>query len=310
MFTSKKNLRRGIALTALTAIGATALATSSASALVTEEDDVKLNSTGYDLGGTDAFTNGSPDEPATVTWDHAWFGVIPEVTGRIHFEGQDGQCARVKLVSYSNNAVLGEDFSNDNVCAGSDDHQTRIVKEGTFTGVTGRAGADEVEVILQSQNENGGWSRITGKFRSYGPEIDSDDVRISSDPDEEVHFGDGELVNSQPTEFGKLTWTSDGGSIDPVLTGKLFVENADSQTVRMQAVYREEDGTLIETRNGGAQDITDDDIHAFTVNLDDFNDDDVFIDGNTVAKVRINVQKKPTGSPTFVTAATKLLVLN
>jgi hypothetical protein len=310
MFTSK-NLRRGLAVTALTAIGATALATSSASALVTEEDDVKLTSTGYDLGGTSAFTNGVPDEPATVTWDHAWFGVIPTVTGRIHFEGVGGECARVKLVSYKDNVEIGEHFSNDNVCAGSDDHTSRVLTDGGVDNeVTGTPGADEVEVILQSQNENGGWSRITGKFRSYGLEIDNDDVRISSDPDEEVHFGDGELVNSQPTEFGKLTWTSDGSSIDPVVTGKLFVQNADSQTVRMQAVYREEDGTLIETRNGGAQDITDDDIHAFTVNLDDFNDDDVFIDGNTVAKVRINIQKKPTGSPTFVTAATKLLVLN
>ncbi len=167
-----------------------------------------------------------------------------------------------------------------------------------------------MEVILQSQNENGGWSRITGKFRSYGPEIDSDAVIISTDPDEEVHFGAGELVDDRPTESGTLTWTSDGSSIDPVLTGKMFIQNGDSQSFRMQAVYREEDGTLIETRNGGTVNITDDDIHAFTVNLDDFNADDVFIDGNSVAKVRINVQKKPTGSPTFETAATKLLVLN
>jgi hypothetical protein len=58
------------------AAGATAGLATRTEAAFSETDDVLIDEMGYDLGG-DGFGNGSPDEPASLTWTHEWYGVFP-----------------------------------------------------------------------------------------------------------------------------------------------------------------------------------------------------------------------------------------
>jgi ATPase subunit of ABC transporter with duplicated ATPase domains len=62
-----------------------------------ERDDVLIEEVGYFVGG-DGFTDGAPDNPATLTWVHSsTYGTAPELDGKVHFDGVEN-CARVVLV--------------------------------------------------------------------------------------------------------------------------------------------------------------------------------------------------------------------
>src|SRR4051812_38276061 len=53
-----------------------------------EVDSVLILGDGYDVGG-DGFTNGAPDEPASLTWSQNWFGLTPQLTGKFHFNNAE-----------------------------------------------------------------------------------------------------------------------------------------------------------------------------------------------------------------------------
>jgi hypothetical protein len=301
---NRHHLRLVVAGAAL-AGGSVALLANSASALVTETDNVKITSNGYDLGGA-GFTGGVPDDPATLSWDHAWFGVVPTLTGKIHFEGVSGECARVRLISYDENgSALGSDYS-DRKCANTNGHNVRAIEEGG-NNLLGRPGAASVRVVLQHETANG-WIKVGAhRDRTYGPLVDTDDVLISR---AEVDFGSGPLVGGAPSDPGTVTWNATGTALDPVVTGTLYATNADDLTVRMRARYLEADGTVIETRYGIQHPITNDDPHEFSVNMNDFDGGGTAFGRNSVAKVKVSVQKSPTGSNVWETVGTMTVTLN
>jgi hypothetical protein len=304
MFKIKNHLRSAIALSAV-AGGSLVLFADQASATLVDTSELKILTVGFDLGNGPGFTNGVPNDPAILEWHHNWYGNIAELTGDLHFKGVAGECARVKMTSYREDGTrIGADYS-DRKCAATNGHNVRTVEEGG-NSFLGRPGADRVDIFLQTENPNG-WVNVGSRTRYYPSPVDTDDVLISR---AELDFGTGQHVNGAPSGPGKVTWYATPTDLDPVVTGTLYAKNADDLTVRMRATYYEADGTFIEARNGGQQSITDDDLHRFSVNLNDFGDGSSSFDRNSVAKVRVAIQKSPTGSNNWTTVGSQMVTLN
>jgi hypothetical protein len=230
----------------------------------TELDSVLIDEPGYKVGG-DGFANGSPAEPAIVTWTAAWFGSSPELTGKIHFDGAE-RCARVTLISIdaSGAEMTPRDYS-DIECPGDLGHQAREITEGGNSGLNGRAGAAQVKVQLQTQNTNQSWSNAGFQTVTYGPVLDTDVVQIFRD---RVDLGSGNLVGQNPDAPATLTWNSDGGPISATLLGTLFVKDSHDLCFRMHVGYKKHDGVLLEDpRHGDEHCVDTDALHTFPVNM-------------------------------------------
>jgi hypothetical protein len=233
----------------------------------TEVDNVLIDEEGYDAGG-DGFSNGSPIEPAHLTWTQSWFGVAPQLTGKIHFDGAE-RCARVKLISMTaSNIELAEDFS-DTVCPGDLGHNARVIKEAGNDGVVGRGGAGKVKVVLQTQNADLSWSVAGNQTVTYGPVLDSDSVLISSDY---AHLGRGVFDGTKPADPATMTWNSDGTSVNPILSATMYVNNAHDLCFRTKVTYMKHDGVALEAapRTGTERCVTDDLLHTYPVQMGAF----------------------------------------
>jgi hypothetical protein len=66
--------------------------------------------------------------------------------------------------------------------------------------------------------------------------VDTDRFMITA---KHADFGDGNLgnISGKPTENGKLEWYFIGGEFVPLLTGKVFINNASGSCVRMQMTF-------------------------------------------------------------------------
>jgi hypothetical protein len=269
-----------------------------ASALVTEVDTVLVRTNGYDLGGS-GFVAGQPDTPAQVTWDHAWFGVVPELTGLMHYEGVSGECTRVRMTSFDAYGIeIATDIS-DVKCANTNGHETRPVEEGGNDGLLGRGGAASVQITFQHETANG-WARLGQvKEARYGQIIDTDRILIDRD---EMDFGSGAFVPGEPhgapSGRAELTWASSGGPIRPTLRGNLYMEDADDLCGRVRVRYLDGDGGVLGTEYGPSPELcpTDDDVHLSPVQIDAFAH-------NEIARVQVTLQKRG-GSGVWTNAGT------
>jgi hypothetical protein len=230
----------------------------------THVDDVLINGLGYDVGG-DGFANGSPVESAKVIWTAAWYGPIPDLTGKIHFDGAE-RCARIVLISYDESgAELSPRDYSDVECPSNLAHQTDEITEGGTSGLNGRVGAASVKVQLQTQNTNQTWSNAGSRTVTYGPVLDTDQVEIYRS---RVDLGSGDLVDGTPSAPATLEWKSEGGPISANLRGTLFVNDSIDLCFRMHVGYKKHDGTLLEDpRHGDENCATTDGLHRFPINM-------------------------------------------
>ena len=209
-------LKRALLATSVAAIAATSFAGTGA-AIYTEVDTVHL---GSQTAGV-RLTNG------TVLWDETGEGAQPNLSGTLHLENMAGMCARVRMISYSNNGNERGDRqfgpSDDQAfCAGSNSHVTRDVS------LVGYPGTHEVKLTLQTLPNGGGQTKNIGRseIAEYGPALPPSEVRIDA---AEIVLG-----GRTPLEPAQLTWdVSTGFNIDTQLKGTLFVEDHENQKLRV-----------------------------------------------------------------------------
>ena len=250
----------------------------------TEVDSVLIDEPGYKVGGN-GFTNGSPAEPASLTFTQNWFGAVPTLTGKIHFDGAE-RCARVTLISYDAAGVekSPRDYS-DTECPADLGHFGKEIKEGGNSGLTGRAGAAKVKVVLQTQNPDLSWNNAGNQTVTYGPVLDSDSVLILSDY---ADLGTGVFDGTRPAAPATMTWNSDGTSVNPILSGAtLYINNAHDVCFRTKVTYMKHDGVALEPapRTGTERCVTDDLLHTYPVQMGAFFH-------NEVAEITYAIEKK------------------
>jgi hypothetical protein len=245
-------------------------------------DSVLIDELGYDIGA-DPFANGSPTQPASLTWSHYWYGVYPELIGKFHFDGAE-RCARVKLLSYNAaGSQIGEPDYSDTECPGDLGHNVREITQGGNSGVNGKIGAAEMKVILQTQHADLSWSNAGSQTVTYGPVLDTDNVQIFR---EYADLGSGPFNAPNPSAPATVTWKSSGGPINPVLEGNLYIKDSHDLCFRIKATYKKHDGVrLEEPRTGGERCVDDDELHTFPVLFNGFFD-------HEVAEVTYAIEKK------------------
>ena len=96
--------------------------------------------------------------------------------------------------------------------------------------------------------------------------LDSDHVTLKGNP---VDFG-GDTWNSVlkvPNNAGRVNWSVTHRYYTPELTGYLYLHNAKGKYARMHIGYFDGAGGLIDVHHGGIVHATDDDLHAWSVDL-------------------------------------------
>ena len=257
----KPTRRTGAAAAVLAVAGVTVLATTASA--FTERDEVLIDEIGYDVAG-DGFTNGDPDAPAIVEWNHSGtYGTFPTLDGKIHFDGVDN-CARVVFISYDAEAEIGRTTS-DVECPATTGHHVRNIELNGVGPLEGQIGADEVKVVLQTEPSPGTWVNAGSQRVAFGELLDSDAVQIRR---EEFDLGAGDFSGGAPEGFATVEWlVEDNEEISANLLATLYAKNADDACVNMQVRYKDEDGDVLETRDGDEHCLEDDDEHTFGVNM-------------------------------------------
>src|SRR5262245_6080410 len=239
-----------------------------------EVDSVLILGDGYDVGG-DGFTNGAPDGPASLTWTQNWFGLTPQLTGKIHFNNAE-KCARVKLISYdSAGAQVGDPDYSDNSCPNDKAHYGKDIKSGGNSGVLGNIGAASLKVILQTLNTDGSWNNVGNQTVTFGPVLDTDNVQILT---QYADLGSGTTDGTKPSGSATLTWNATGGIINPRLAGTLFITDSRGLCFHMKATYKDHDGNPLDVPRIGDEHCLDDSLssHTYPVNMSSFSSGAVF----------------------------------
>jgi hypothetical protein len=252
-----------------------------ASAIVfAQYDEVTIRRDGFDVGGL-GFADGSPTTAAELYWVQDWNGTAPILGGYIHFDGVNGSCARVRLLSYDDagDLVGSANLSNEE-CAYSNGHSAKHFE------VSGEIGATEVVVTLQTLASNGTWGGIGGQTLTYGPIIDTDDVLISR---AEFDLGAGELVGGAPERPATVTWTlTNNDYITPIFDGSLFIREADDLCARVRIRYSSEALGVIGTRYTNEICQTSDDDRIVPLHLDQF-------ESRAVDEVKYTIESRSPG---------------
>lgn len=258
----KPTRRTGVAAAVLATAGLTTVLATTASAF-TERDEILIDRTGYDVAG-DGFTNGVPDAPAIVEWNHSGtFGTFPTFEGKIHFDGVEN-CARVLLISYDNDVEIARTTS-DEECPGTTDHYDRNIELNGVSPLEGQIGADEIKVVLQTEASEDRWANAGSQRVAFGELLDTDTVQIKR---EEFDLGAGDFSGGAPEGSATVEWlVEDNEEISANLAATLYAKNADDSCVNMQVRYKEEDGDVLETRDGDVHCLFDDDEYTFGVSM-------------------------------------------
>jgi hypothetical protein len=113
--------------------------------------------------------------------------------------------------------------------------------------------------------------------------IDTDAARMTA---AKYDFGGSAYVAGAPTGSGDLEFKLSGGKVTPRLTGTLHLNEADGSCARMQLRYFDRQGVeLVDAKRGGKKCETDDQHHAYDVDLDPYSDD-------SIESVEVGLQKK------------------
>ena len=235
-------IKRALLATSVAAVGVTAFA-GSGSAIFTELDTVRLEDAGYTV-------TGDTTDEATVLWNETGEGVQPLFRGKIHLDGVSGQCARVRMISYTH---LGQEQERqfapaddeESFCATDDGHVARSVE------LLGPDDTQEVKLTLQTfinDPAGGHWSNLDSATVEYGP-LPSSEVLIDAG---RVDFGAGTLVNGVPSEPGQITWDVETAFlIEPTLTGRFFVRGGRNQEFQVVATCYDANGDELPAGDDG-----------------------------------------------------------
>jgi hypothetical protein len=173
-------------------------------------------------------------------------------------------CARVLLISYDAGVEVGRTTS-DVECPGTTDHYERNIELNGVGPLEGQIGADEVKVVLQTEASEDHFVNAGSQRVAFGELLDTDSVQIKR---EEFDVGEGDFSGGAPEGSATVEWlVEDNEEISANLVATLYAKNADDSCVNMQVRYKEEDGDVIETRDGDMHCLTDDDEHTFGVNM-------------------------------------------
>jgi hypothetical protein len=113
--------------------------------------------------------------------------------------------------------------------------------------------------------------------------IDKDGVKLTAS---KYDFGNSTFVAGAPTGSGDLKFKFSEGKITPRLTGTMHLNDADGTCARMQLRYFDAQGNeLVDAKHGGQKCETDDQHHAYDVDLDPYSDD-------SIDRVEVGLQKK------------------
>ena len=247
----------GVAGAVMAATVTTAFA-GSASAVVTEIDQFRIDTAGYDLAGI------SRSGSALVIWDQTPDGAIPSVRGTLHYNRVAATCARVRVDSYRlGHFSEGHTYNNeDGDCATDNSHQTVPVHvEAAPTAVEVLV---TVEVLIDRATDT--WADVGSTTVFYGPDVPVSEVKISR---AELDFGGGDgLAGGVPVEPGLITWDTSGGwRVVPLLTGKLFMKNAENELARVRTRCFDAAGNALELGPEYSDEFfaPDDDLYTFDV---------------------------------------------
>ena len=98
--------------------------------------------------------------------------------------------------------------------------------------------------------------------------IDTDSVRLT---DYQVSFGGSVYVGGAPVGSGHVQWDIVNGFYTPRLVGTLHMDHASGKYARMHISYWSGGDELIDIRHGGTVHVTDNDHHAWSVDLSPVN---------------------------------------
>lgn len=245
-----------------------------AQAVVVDNDTVKLTSSGFDFGNSD-FVLGAPSGSGDLDWIHTGGRLKPHLTGTLHLDDVDGDCARMRLdYSDADGDALATRFGG-TVCASDDHHHEFTVDLQPYES----AYVDEVKVTVEKQTTPGG-AFATADYGYYHPDIVADDVKITESG---FDFGDEWWGVGAPIGDGHVLWPMEDGRITPLLSGTLHLNDVAGGCARMNLRYLTESGTFIASRAGGTVCASDNDHHEFTVSLDPYT-------SNTIGKVNVQLQ--------------------
>jgi hypothetical protein len=253
-----KALRRvGLVAVAAVLVTAGSVATAHADNRTLDVDEVKVSSQGFDLGGG-LYVAGGLTDSASVEWLIDENSVLPWVTGELHLDNVDGECARVRLDYYTNLTAFLTTKYGGTVCADGNSHQAWNVDLAPHD--SNKIG--KLEVSVEHQLSNGVWSSVGSSWSTLNTYVDESVTMFSENSlgTDGYDFGDDTWDPFHPTPMGggTIVWELSNGEITPHLRGVLHLNNVAGDCARMKIQYYADDDTdsdvfpeLLTTVHGG-----------------------------------------------------------
>jgi hypothetical protein len=117
----------------------------------TVQTDVEVRSQGFDFGG-EGFNLGAPTPGGEMTWRFDDGTVTPHLTGHLHLNNVDGECARMNRRYLTASGTLLTTRAGGTVCASTNGHHEWDVDLDPYT--SNKIGKVEVQVQMQQANGN------------------------------------------------------------------------------------------------------------------------------------------------------------
>jgi hypothetical protein len=269
------------------AVAAVALAVAAPSAYADRRtidiDDIKIESSGYDFAaGT--FVAGGLTESAEVEWLVDDNDLTPKISGEIHLNNVEDECARLRIDYYTSATTLLTTHYSSTKCAPDNDHHEydMVLSPHTDDAI------GKVKVTLQRERSDHTWESRGSDWSTLS--TSNDNVRISDGIGDIFAFGNGTMDPLTPgstTGYGNLEWQFTGGRIRPHLTGTLHLNNVAGICARMRLEYYSDEGYLT-TDYGGTVCADDNSHHSWTVDQDDY-------EATNIRSVEVAIQSEEDG---------------
>ena len=197
----------------------------------------------------------------------------PDVAGILTIKNLDGQCARMRVDFLTGLDAVWSTWQGAEHCAGdAKKHEWKIRKQDYSTNKI-----TKVRVTLER--------RSGGSFTSLGPATRRlgtvhREIKIAANG---IDFGSEDLLGGAPWHPGDLAWSVSEGRVTAKLTGTLHIDNATGACARLKLTYRDDDGDLVATREGGTKCASDNGHFKFPITLGGFGD-------HAIAEIRVSLQ--------------------
>jgi hypothetical protein len=275
--------RRALALSAATAaVLACAAPSAHADNRLLDEDSVKIESQGFDFGDG-SFVLGELTNSGRVEWLVDDNDVTPVLTGELHLNDVEDECARMRIDYYTSATVFLTTRYGGTVCADDDGHHSWNV-DHLSPHTDYKIG--RVKVSLQHELSNGSWASVGSAWSTLSTYTD-DNVMIFSYAGlgtKGFDFGDDDWdpFYPHPMGGGEVEWGFSEGRITPHLTGTLHLNNVAGACARMRIDYYADDGAdsdilsdFLTTVYGGVVCAEDNSHYRWSVDRKDYTGDDI-----------------------------------